>query len=126
MFVSSQPPKADLIAKVRMKISQSDKRAESTKGMLDKIEARKTDNLDKVVKNPEEATSKQPATRNALKRRLNACIRNRRIQKDKEEGKPSTGSKAGKSKSSTKPLVRHAGIRPKASSDAIARLLSVT
>ena len=123
---SSQPPKAGLIAKIRMKMTQSDKRSESTKGMLDKIEARKIDNLDKVVKNPEEATSKQPATRDALKRRLNACIRNRRIQKDKEEGKPSTGSKAGKSKSSTKPLVRHAGIRPKASSDAIARLLSVT
>ena len=112
-------------------MTQSDKRSESTKGMLDNIEARKIDNLDKVVKNPEEATSKQPATRDALKRRLNACIRNHRIQKDKEEGKLSTGSKVGRSKSSTKPLVRHAGIRPKVSSpnhtsDAIARLLSVT
>ena len=83
----------------------------------------------KPSEKPTEKDFSQPTTRLELKRRLNACIKNHRIQNDKYEVKLSMGSKVGKSISATKHLVRHAGAKvssSKRTSEAIARLLRVT
>ena len=83
----------------------------------------------KLSEKPDDKDFSQPNTRLELTRRLNACIMNHRIKNDKYEVKLSKGSKVGKSKSATKHLVRHAGEKvssSKRTSEAIARLLSVT
>ena len=83
----------------------------------------------KSSENPNDKDFSQPTTRLELKRRLNACIKNHRIPNDKYKVKLSKGSRVGKSKSVKKHLVRHAEEKvssSKRTSEAIARLLSVT
>ena len=135
---SRQPPKPELIAKIRKKMQNSATKDEDELSTFDKTGVGKHSEEERIVKanaklkpseKPIEKDFSQPTTRLELKRRLNACIMNHRIQNDKYEVKLSMGSKVGKSISATKHLVRHAGAKvssSKRTSEAIARLLRVT
>ena len=146
--VSTNPPKAELIEKIGQKTIERARSAEHRRDLLNNIkcdekysiqkskrlEVGRFENLDREDnKKPEEYMSKQPTTRDELKRRLNANILNQRIRKEgMDDNKWTLGSKVGKSEIKViRTQANLAGTRPRLSSststsDAIARLLSVS